>query len=178
MGVRLSSILMKSRLNFTMFRLFLLYKNNKELLVQNKLRETSLGTDSIEYERFGLIFTKTIIFTPKTRSINSGTGTWGCGQSGAERGKWWCSSSWSGTSGQSVKCVQVFTTWWDSSAKRCQIPVLQIQDILVWIRIRIRGSMPLTNGSGSCYFRHWPSRCQEKLILFFYFFCLLLFEGR
>jgi hypothetical protein len=27
--------------------------------------------------------------------------------------------------------------------------VLRIHDILVWIRIRIRGSMPLTNGSGS-----------------------------
>jgi hypothetical protein len=26
-------------------------------------------------------------------------------------------------------------------------PVLRIQDILGWIRIRIRGSMPLTNGS-------------------------------
>ncbi len=46
------------------------------------------------------------------------------------------------------------------------------------IRIRIRGSMPLNNGSGfgSCYFRHWPSRRQlnnnnKK------FFCLLLFEG-
>jgi hypothetical protein len=32
--------------------------------------------------------------------------------------------------------------------------MLQIRDILVWIRIRIRGSMPLTNGSGSFYFRH------------------------
>ncbi len=32
----------------------------------------------------------------------------------------------------------------------------------MWIRIRIRGSMPLTNGSGSCYFRHWPSRDQQK----------------
>ena len=31
-------------------------------------------------------------------------------------------------------------------------PVLRIHDILVWIRIR--GSMPLTNGSGSFYFRH------------------------
>jgi hypothetical protein len=43
--------------------------------------------------------------------------------------------------------------------------VLRIHDILGWIRIRIRGSMPLTNGSGSgfgsgfgsgsgsCYFR-------------------------
>jgi hypothetical protein len=30
--------------------------------------------------------------------------------------------------------------------------VLRIQDILLWIRIR--GSLPLTNGSGSCYFRH------------------------
>jgi hypothetical protein len=32
--------------------------------------------------------------------------------------------------------------------------VLRIHDILGWVRIRIRGSMPLTNGSGSCYFRH------------------------
>ncbi len=40
-------------------------------------------------------------------------------------------------------------------------PVLRIHDILVWIRIR--GSMPLTNGSrsGSCYFHHWPSRSQQ-----------------
>ncbi len=28
-------------------------------------------------------------------------------------------------------------------------PVFRIHDILVWIRIQIRGSMPLTNGSGS-----------------------------
>ncbi len=33
-------------------------------------------------------------------------------------------------------------------------PVLRIHDILGWIQIRIRGSMPLTYGSGSCYFRH------------------------
>jgi hypothetical protein len=34
--------------------------------------------------------------------------------------------------------------------------VLRIRDILVWIRIWIRGSMPLTNGSGcgSFYFHH------------------------
>jgi hypothetical protein len=31
------------------------------------------------------------------------------------------------------------------------IAVFLIRDILVWIRIR--GSMPLTNGSGACYFR-------------------------
>ncbi len=44
------------------------------------------------------------------------------------------------------------------------LPVLQIHDILVWIRIRIRGAMLLTNGSGSgsCYFYQWPSRRQQK----------------
>ncbi len=48
------------------------------------------------------------------------------------------------------------------------IAVFRIHDILVWIRIRIRGSMPLTDGSGfrfgsgSCYFRHWLSRRQQK----------------
>ncbi len=40
------------------------------------------------------------------------------------------------------------------------LPVLRIHDILV--SIRIRGYMPLTNGSGSCYFHHWPSRRQQK----------------
>jgi hypothetical protein len=35
-----------------------------------------------------------------------------------------------------------------------QEPVLRIHDILGWLRIRILGSMPLTNGSGSCYIRH------------------------
>ncbi len=56
---------------------------------------------------------------------------------------------------------------------------------LVWIRIR--GSMPLSNGSGSgfgsgfgsgsCYFRHWPSRRLQKNNLLKKNFCLLLFEG-
>ncbi len=47
-------------------------------------------------------------------------------------------------------------------------PVLQIYDILVWIRIWIRASMTLNNGSGSrfgsgsCCFRHWSSRWQQK----------------
>ncbi len=46
--------------------------------------------------------------------------------------------------------------------------MLRIYDILVRIRIWIRGSMPLTNGSKfesgseSCYFHHWPSRRQHK----------------
>jgi hypothetical protein len=57
--------------------------------------------------------------------------------------------------------------------------VLRIHDILVWIRIRIwiRGSMPLTNGSRSCYFRHLPSRRQQKTNFLTIFFCLLLFVG-
>ncbi len=52
--------------------------------------------------------------------------------------------------------------------------VLRIHDILVWIRIR--GSMPLTYGSGSgcgsgsCSFRHWLSRCKQKLFFFKSFF--------
>ncbi len=32
-------------------------------------------------------------------------------------------------------------------------------------------------GSGSFYFRHWPSRRQQKLIFMKRFFCLLHFEG-
>ncbi len=39
---------------------------------------------------------------------------------------------------------------------------LRIRDILV--RIRIRRSVPLTNGSGSWCFRHWPSRRHQKTI--------------
>ncbi len=58
------------------------------------------------------------------------------------------------------------------------LPVFRIHDILVRIRIWIRGSMHLTNGSGfgSCYFRHWLSRHQQKTNLKKNF-CLLLFEG-
>jgi hypothetical protein len=54
--------------------------------------------------------------------------------------------------------------------------VLRIHKILVWIQIRIRGSMPLTsgcgsgsesgNGSGSCYFRHKPSKRKQKTYFF------------
>jgi hypothetical protein len=38
----------------------------------------------------------------------------------------------------------------------CTVAVFRIHDILEWIRIRIRGSMPLTNVSGSCFFRQGP----------------------
>jgi hypothetical protein len=64
-----------------------------------------------------------------------------------------------------------------SRVSRVYFTMFLIHDILMWIRIR--GSMPLTidpnPGSGSCYFRHWPSRCLQKLI-FKQFFFLLLFE--
>ncbi len=54
--------------------------------------------------------------------------------------------------------------------------MFRIHDILVWIRIRIGGSMPLTNGSGSCYFCHWPSRGQTpKKIIFYNVFLLITF---
>ncbi len=55
--------------------------------------------------------------------------------------------------------------------------MLRTYDILGWIRIRIRGSMPLTNGSGSCYFRHWPLRCQQKTNFLSQFFLLITFWG-
>ncbi len=70
--------------------------------------------------------------------------------------------------------------------RSAEIAVFRIRDISVWIRIRIRGSMRLTNGSGSgfrcgsgsrsCYFRYWPSWRQKKLSKKKNF-CLLLFEG-
>jgi hypothetical protein len=53
--------------------------------------------------------------------------------------------------------------------------MFRIHDILVWIRIQIRRSMPLTNGSGSCYFCHWPSRCQQKTNFLTQFFLLSYF---
>jgi hypothetical protein len=56
--------------------------------------------------------------------------------------------------------------------------VFPIHDILVWIRIR--RSMPLTNGSrfgsGCCYFRHLTSRTQQKKIFKSFSTYFLLFE--
>ncbi len=45
-------------------------------------------------------------------------------------------------------------------------PVLRIHDILGWIRIRIRGSMPLTRGSGSGFFLlflHYDRRIRIRI---------------
>ncbi len=70
---------------------------------------------------------------------------------------------------------------WFKSVKKIYLnwPVFRIHNIFEWIRIR--GSMPLANGSwsdpkpgyGSCFFRHWPSRCQQKTICFWTFFLLI-----
>ncbi len=49
----------------------------------------------------------------------------------------------------------------------CLLPVFWICGILV--RIRIRWSVPLINGSGSCYFRQWPSRWQLKSDFYSFF---------
>ncbi len=55
--------------------------------------------------------------------------------------------------------------------------MLRIHDILGWIRIR--GSMSLTNGSGSgsCYFRHWPSR-RHTIFSAYYFLKVHLHHKR
>jgi hypothetical protein len=61
----------------------------------------------------------------------------------------------------------------ESSQVHAPKPVLRIPDIMV--RIRIRGSVPLTNRSGSCYFRQWPSRWRQTKNS--NLFCFLLFEA-
>jgi hypothetical protein len=43
-------------------------------------------------------------------------------------------------------------------------PVLWIHDILGWIRIWIRGSMPLTNGSGLLLFEDKKSKRSHKAV--------------
>jgi hypothetical protein len=48
-------------------------------LYQNMLIPASLATNWNETERFGLFFTKTLVFMPKSGSINSGTGVSGHG---------------------------------------------------------------------------------------------------
>ncbi len=60
--------------------------------------------------------------------------------------------------------------------KKClYFSVLRINEILV--RIRSRWSVPLTNGSGfgSCYFRQWPSWCQQKIFFLLSFLLIRYF---
>ncbi len=96
-----------------------------------------------------------------------------------ERERAWCRSSASGP--------VLARTWWSRSSPSAQPPlhtteikrrsplflsVLRIHDLLAWIRIRMRGSMPLVNGSRSWYFHHWPTRRQRKTNLKKIFFCI------
>ncbi len=112
---------------------------------------------------------------------------WGCRP--WSRPLWWSRRSWQSSSvpqcpspppgGPEIlcasmpvaKCTFVLYRYWQRYA------VLRIHDILVWIRIR--GSMPLNNGSGSgsCY-SSLTFKTQTKNRFFFKFFCLLRFEGR
>jgi hypothetical protein len=74
-----------------------------------------------------------------------------------------------------------------ASSEGAEIPphhfkaVLRIHYILGWIRIRIwiLGSMPLTDGSrsGSCILVIDLQDASKKLIFYYNFFCLLLFEA-
>jgi hypothetical protein len=47
-------------------------------------------------------------------------------------------------------------------------------DLCLWLMDPDPGSRC---GSGSFYFHHWPSRCQQKKIFFKKFLCIVLFEG-
>ncbi len=66
---------------------------------------------------------------------------------------------------------QLSPTWITNKRKS---PFSGSRDILVWIRIR--GSVPLTYGSGSYFLRKRLTRCQQKKF-FSQRFWLLLFEG-
>jgi hypothetical protein len=57
-----------------------------------------------------------------------------------------------------------------------QVSYQPVFRILVWIRIRIRGSVPLTNGPDSAIFPHGPSRRQQKAN-FKKVFLLITFKG-
>ncbi len=86
---------------------------------------------------------------------------------------WWLRPPWGGRRGSAAPSVgpprapaRADTRWSQIFLKQqffySSKPVLRIQDIFVWIRILIHGSMPRTNRSGSCCFHHWPSRRQQK----------------
>jgi hypothetical protein len=76
-------------------------------------------------------------------------------------------------------CVRRLPKYWPPT------PVFWIHDILVWVRIRIRESMPLTIGSGfgsgsGSWIRilpvcHWPARCQQKTNFLTQLFLLVTF---
>jgi hypothetical protein len=53
------------------------------------------------------------------------------------------------------------------------------ESVTILVRIRIRGPVPLTYGSGSCLVRQWLTRSQQKICFFFQsdFAYYVLFDG-
>jgi hypothetical protein len=84
-------------------------------------------------------------------------------------------------SGKSWRVFSVSMSSWEPTGQQAVLnAVLRIHNILVWIRIWIRGSMPQTNrsgcGSGSFSFVIDLQDANKKLF-FLKAFCILLFEG-
>jgi hypothetical protein len=75
-----------------------------------------------------------------------------------------------------LPCVLSGETTILSNYTKCSVlnPVFRVRDILVRNRMRVWilgvRSVHLTNGSGygsgSCSFRQWPLRCQQKILFF------------
>ncbi len=71
---------------------------------------------------------------------------------------WEPSRRWPRRSSPLSKSIQTAgRRWWNLRRGKDFQPVFRI----ILVRIRVRGSIPLTNGSGSFSFRQWPSRCQQ-----------------
>ncbi len=84
---------------------------------------------------------------------------WLRGSHGARSTCGWCGRTGGSTTGtpaagsgqrSETTASRALTKQKSDLSSLCYVPVLQIRDIL--LRIRIRGSVPLTNSSGSCYF--------------------------
>ncbi len=52
------------------------------------------------------------------------------------------------------RCLSEFIDW--------RLPISCVHSVMLVFSTQLCGSMSLTNGSGSCYFHHWPSRRQQK----------------
>jgi hypothetical protein len=89
--------------------------------------------------------------------------------------------SWRVEQGRRASDASACCHWWrtpsrspHTSPSSSSLPLAQ-KDIVsssvpdlwhfVLVLIRILGSVPLTNRSGSCFLRQWPSRCKRKFFL-------------